>query len=352
MAAISIVAGITTVPTLTIAFFTGISVILSTRYSYGEARINDLVYIGFWVFFFLYLRRHYEGFIQAIKDHIRIVHALTLIWTIFIFISFFYSRSFVRAWGDVYFTSFASGPHRLASTCLIIMAVSVLMAQLKKDARFLLYLALPLVVIFMSGARTYLGVAFSYIICVYYIYCEKRSFFYLTIVPITAFAILAVFFSPIGEKIVTTMAYSSGSMEGYLARVTSGRSIFWVTDLEYFSGLSLWRKIVGDGVVSIYKINQANGHGYIWAHNDIINLLVSNGYLGCFLYLIPFISFIKYVFGKTAMPLFLKLGVVFTWFFNAMFNMVYTYTCSVLAIPLIYYSLSIRYEDSQTGSIT
>ena len=328
---------------------TVISTAFSVYYAKGNPRINDVLYLGLWVLFLSYLRNYYDEFIAALHENLNLVHVFTLVWTLLVMLSFLYGPSFQADWGGSYFRSFASGPHRLASTCLIIMPAAVLLARVKNTPLYLLYLLLPLVVILLSGARTYLGVAFVYIVCVYYTYCSNRRVFYLTLIPFTLLAIVLVLKAPIGDKILSTMDVSEGDTDAFLSSVTNMRTDFWVYILDYFFSLSPWKQIVGDGATAVYEVTDAFFNSRIWAHNDIINLLISNGYLGCALYLSTYLSYSKYVFKKTDMHLVLKIGIVCIWLFNAMFNMVYTYTCAVLAIPLINHTLSLPYKAKNTN---
>ena len=324
--------------------------LISALHYVGVGLINNIMYLGFWVLFFEYMGNHYDGFIKSLRENIDIVHIFVLLWTMLVIASFFYPGAYRSKWGGEYFRSFATGAHRMASVCPTILAAAVLLARLKNKKRFLLYLLLPIILILISGARTYLGVAFLFAICLYYSYCPNKRMFYYTVLPVTIIMITVVYFSPMWDKMMytTTTIGAHGDTEQFLRRFTSGRTYVWVATFEYFFNLSLWRQIVGDGAdATIRVIYSAFGQEF-FAHNDFINILVCNGCLGIIAYLSSFLSFTRFAFRRTNTPLLVKTGILSMWFFNAMFNQAYTYPAFVLAMPLLLYALTIRYRVSDS----
>ena len=135
----------------------------------------------------------------------------------------------------------------------------------------------------------------------------------------------------------TAVTYTSNSYFDFWGTITSGRSIFWKADLEAFCNSGVFHKIFGNGLNLVYKINEKAFGGFVWAHNDFIQCLISHGVLGLGLYLYIILSQLsqlkKNPYGKK-----LYIPIVccfFVWFFNAMFNMFYTYFCSVLSLPFL-----------------
>jgi hypothetical protein len=67
---------------------------------------------------------------------------------------------------------------------------------------------------------------------------------------------------------------------GKTAGITSGRNIFWQYDWEAYSQWSLFKQIFGDGFRASRAVNFEKIGSYIYAHNDVLNLILCNGALG------------------------------------------------------------------------
>lgn len=104
---------------------------------------------------------------------------------------------------------------------------------------------------------------------------------------------------------------------------------------------------MGNGYNFIYDVNEIAIDDRIWGHNDFINILLTYGYIGVYIYLYTFISMSKHILKKGKVSKIIIYGYYFIWLFNAMFNMVYTYICATFALPYIMYSL-IDYEKSRS----
>ena len=343
-----------TVSSFVMVLVTAMLTLISVWYNVGPVRINNVTYFGFWVLLFLYMRNHYDEFIQSLHDNINMVHVFVLLWTILVIASFFYPDAYQRSWGGDFFRSFATGSHRMASVCTTILAAAVILAHLKDNKRYLLYLLVPMILILISGARTYLGVAFLFTICLYYCYCPNRRFFYWSIIPITIIMLTIAYFSPAWDKMLYTVTVvdTGGDTEQFLRRLSSGRTYIWASSLDYYFDLSPWRQIVGDGADATLRANNLAFGKELFAHNDFINLLICNGYLGVFVYLSSFLSFTIRAYRKTNAPFLIKAGIFIIWFFNAMMNQAYTYPAFVLSLPLLFYALTIRYGASNSGPET
>ena len=71
---------------------------------------------------------------------------------------------------------------------------------------------------------------------------------------------------------------------------------------------------------------------YLWAHNDFLNILITHGAFGLILYLYTCASSIKTLSNKAMLTTFSIAVVAVIWFFNAFFNMFYTYMCAFLSV--------------------
>lgn len=300
--------------------------------------INTILYLPFWIIYFLYMKAHYGQLMNLLVDNIPWLKWNVICWNFIVLVSMFIPSSYGSNWGSVYFTSFSNGEHRFASSCLFAFAMFWILVQLTREKKYYIYGILPLVGILLCGARTYLGGALLYLIAVYYIFWKNKKNFYISLIPLLTILGILIIVSPIGRKIITT--FQGNGYWGYWATLTSGRSMFWVVDLQAFFKLSWWHRMVGNGLNYVFDVNWEAGHGKIWAHNDFINLLLSNGWSGAFLYLYTFLSHTHGLLKRKYKVPWVLLGVFYgIWLFNGFFNMVYTYTCTVLATPFILYSL-------------
>lgn len=301
--------------------------------------INCFVFFPFWVIFLIFISKNYENMMAEAAKDIPMLKGVIIVWEITVFISFFFSRCYVEEWGDRYFQSFSNAPHRFASTCVVIMAYVFILFLVTQRYINLLYMILPFVGLFIGGARTYLAMGIVFIIAMYYIACPKKSLFYITLIPILLLLGVIMVFTPIGTKMINTL--NGEGYYGYWATLTNGRSIFWVEDLVGFFNLSTIKKLVGNGANFVYDLNENGTAGRkLWAHNDFINILCTNGFLGLILYFITFFNFVKrqmkHVGFRKFIPMF---AFYFICMFNAFFNMLYSYTSAVIGIPFVLYAL-------------
>ncbi|WP_026524233.1 hypothetical protein [Butyrivibrio sp. MB2005] len=310
--------------------------IIITGHPHNTTPITSFV---FWFVFMCYIANNYRDLMRELAENFGMLKGVTLFWEISVFVSFFFSRSYIRNWGGVYFLSFSNALHRFAMTCFAIMAYVTILFIMTNKKSYLLWYIIPIVSMLLTGTRTYLVIGMVFVVAVYYISCKDKRTFYITILPLMVIAVALVLISPSGAKIIKS--FQGEGYFGYWATLSNGRSIFWLEDLRGYWSLPIWKKFVGNGVNFIYLLNYYGTiAAMIWAHNDVINLLCTNGLLGVILYFVVFFSFVHRNKENNAKNTFVPLFVFyFTLGFNAMFNMLYTYTAAVTAIPFMYFGL-------------
>ena len=144
-----------------------------------------------------------------------------------------------------------------------------------------------------------------------------------------------IFSSNIGQRIVNSLTDSSDGYYGYWATLTSGRSRFWAHDIQRFFEMPFLKQLIGAGFNQVFLFNKELGTS-IWAHNDFLNIVITNGYIGLISYLIAVYTLFR-MYKKNKMtynPWFFVL-MIMIWAFNAFFNMVYTYTCATVALAIL-----------------
>lgn len=301
--------------------------------------INTYIFFPFWIIFFSYLIQNYRELMKGMCERLKLLRGIVYVWEAIVVVSLFFSRCYVEEWGDRYFQSFSNSPHRFAGTCLEILAYVSILFILDRRKKDLLLFILPVIGLFVCGARTYLAIGILFVLAFYYIMCQNKKLFYITIIPVLVGIAGLILITPIGTKMVYTL--KGNGYYGYWATLTNGRSMFWVDDIKGFWQLPFGKKLIGNGANYIYDLNIAGTAGrMLWAHNDFINLLCSNGILGLLLYLAVFFYFTSHFKVKNTkfakFPLFAFYVICG---FNAFFNMLYTYTSAVLVVPFIFFVL-------------
>lgn len=309
---------------------------------FGSSGVNIYFYFPVWVLYFLFLQKNFNAVILFIRENLALLNIVCLAWNALTAISFFFPSSYTYKWGGgVYFASFSTGEHRYASSCIFLMVLAWLLYLHTKKLFYFAYVLLPVVGVFMCGARTYLGVAALILVCMYYSIFENKTLFYITLPPMALVLVVVTLISPMGEKVLSTL--SGEGYGGFWFVLTNSRSLVWAVDMRYFLDFNLWHKLVGSGAGLSYAINYAHGFGPVWAHNDFIQLLLSNGIIGLCMYFAVSLGFtipqIRRQKAQEKIPFFTSICFYMAWFINAFFNGAYFYSCAMLMIPFMLYGM-------------
>ena len=303
-----------------------------------SGKMNMMLYFPMWCFMFLYLQNYFGEFSDFISSNIRLIHAFCIAWNLMVLISFAYPGSYTQQWGGTYFVSFSDAEHRFASAASYVIALSWILAAHYGLKRYYLYCIIPLIGIFLSGGRTYLGVAALVIAGVYYMELENKKIFLITIIPAMAIAVPIILATPMGDKITSTMVATE--TRSFWFMVTSGRTDIWTACLETFRDENVIFKLVGGGLTHVQRLLVANGQPMLWAHNDYIHVLLTNGGIGLYVFILVVYQFIKK--ANITRPAekkstFLLMVFFFIWIMNAFFNGSYVYVCAMFSLPFYYY---------------
>ena len=298
--------------------------------------INVYFYFIFWVFFLIYIKNNYIELKKYVFNNLSFLNKIVKIWALIVIISIFFKTSYNES---NFFSPFGCGEHRFASSCLIMSSYIYFLSN-GFSKKYIFIISVPVIGILMSGARTYLVIYFVFLINFVYKKISNRLLFYFMIIPFIFISVLAIMASPVGNKMIST---ATNGYYGLLATVTSGRSMFWVYDLQGFNSLNFFNKLIGNGFDYVYYINMTKINLKIWAHNDFINVLLNFGIIGLYVYFTVLYDYLKIL--KARMTKMQYVSFLFIWFFNAFFNMVYTYVIAILALPFI----SLVFEKQVVG---
>ena len=308
--------------------------------------INELFYFPFMILYLTYITECMDGLQQYLIKDQRYIKLIMNIWTILVLVSFAFPSSYTVEWGGVrYFGSFCKSVWRLAPTCVFIMTLSIVGINIFKNKKDFLYSIVPFLAILSGGSRTYVVVALCLVLVGWYCVINSNKKFILTCIPFLLIVFLVLINSSIIDKFTAT-SYSDSSYFDLWGTITSGRSIFWAADIESFINSPFLTKLLGQGFNSIYDINYRAFGGRVWAHNDFIQCLISHGLLGLTLYLVVMFKTFKSL-KKYKVNWFIYFLTIIVWLFNAMFNMFYTYFCSILSFQILILGLTvIRKKDN------
>lgn len=304
--------------------------------------VNMLFYFMLWILVYLFFAKSKDDILSIMENADFFVNILLSVWTVMIGVS----AIIPLGYSGKYFVSFAGSSFRLMPPVLIITALAMYMAISRKNMKYNLYLILPIFAGFMNQSRTYFGVFIAFVIMYIYMITKNKKLFYIMLVPLCGCILALMTVSGIMDKIRATQ-YTSSSYFDFWGTITSGRTIFWKNDLEAFLGLPMWKQFVGNGFNYVYDVN-GQTMGRIWAHNDIINILMNFGYIGVAIYLWAYVQLTKAFMPKgSCIPFPVKAMFHGAVFINSMMNMSYTYLCAMISYPLFLCAISAKYGESK-----
>ena len=300
---------------------------------------NMLFYFLLWVLLYLFFAKNKTKITEIMQNSERYIHAVLLIWTAIVGVSAFIPSCY----RNNYFDSFAGSSFRLMPTVLIVTALAMYLAVAKKNKKYNLFLILPIYAGFMNSSRTYFGVFLLFMIMYIYMQMKSKRLFWKMVVPGGILVLILMGVTGISDKFTSSM-YTETSYFDFWGTITSGRTIFWETDMKAFFGLPIWQQFVGNGFNFVYDVNEAS-FAQIWAHNDFINILMNFGYLGLIIYFWSFNEMIRTCWPKgNPVPFFVKSLFLTAVFLNSMFNMSYTYLCAMISYPLFLCVIDRKYD--------
>lgn len=231
------------------------------------------------------------------------------------------------------YSGYAYAPH---SFCSAVFLIYSLFLCLKANERFelidLLLLLPGSMGILQSGARSFIAMLIVIFFFALKKYIHKKQLRIL-IIPalLLAFAIYTLN-STFFEKI--QMAFTGSNNNNALSVFTSGRSVFWMVDFQAFLKGDVPSILFGHGFSYVYSVNYSSFGQHIWSHNDFIDLLLSVGMFGAFIYLSYIIVLAVNVNSLVKNKFFVFL-LLFGFIFELFFNGFFTYINFVFAFLIL-----------------
>ncbi|MGK0466732.1 O-antigen ligase family protein [Clostridium sp.] len=227
-----------------------------------------------------------EDFRRFIVVNNKLIKWELIIINLILLLSFFDSSCYVAKWGGgKYFTSYAEGPHPLGALMILTIVITLTLSKVTKSKKIYLLLIIPSIAVLLTGARIMLVTLIALYLTI--VKLDIKSFSRLTVISIIMF-----FFKDIFKKLPSINKFLLQSSTG---DISSGRFEFWMVDIQGFLDSDLLNKFIGSGFDYPYLLNFRTRGVYIWAHNDIINLILSIGIIGLTIYLCFIIKYCIYI---------------------------------------------------------
>ena len=96
---------------------------------------------------------------------------------------------------------------------------------------------------------------------------------------------------------------------------------------------NFFEKLIGRSFDNIYEINYIYSGMNVWAHNDVINLLLTTGIIGVIIYVQSFYNFYK-MSRLVKVNIVIKISYLISFVFLALMNGLYVQIAMVFCLPL------------------
>lgn len=262
--------------------------------------INDFIFLIATVLMLIIMsdQRNSEMFLKAMRKRVGIINFTVIIECMVLGYLLLSQTGYAYHWGNGrYFLGLCNSQHTMASVACLIIAFILFLAVENKHVVFYGLMALiPAYTIFETGARVFLiplSILFLLFVKIGFSKRYIRTIIYFAGI---LFAIFLLINSTMMNKLsfVFNNSYTSNAASAF----TSGRSEFWKTDMElYLSGNPI-QLLLGRTFETVYSTNLKSVNMNIWAHNDIIHLLVGTGLIGALEYIGVVYSAISWIKNK------------------------------------------------------
>ena len=310
--------------------------------------LKDLIYFSTFILFctVIFDKVYFEEISNKLKNSQKLIKKILYLSNIIILISSISSNGYYMKWGEnvKYFKGFTVMPQVMAgaSLYLIILTMYYLKDRKFKGWEFCLFI-IPVISVFATGSRTYLlPIVILIAIISYYRFGIKRAI----LGGIILLPIMLMIFkeTSIYGKFIYVLNFEYS--DSIISKLTSGRSDVWeACYYHYINEYNILEKIVGTSFDNVYRINYKYTGMNIWAHNDIVNTMISSGAIGMLLYSISFgniVSFMK----KLQISKIIRFLFIFLYFFILMTNGLFTYITTLLSMLIfIQVLMEVQHEE-------
>ncbi|WP_288222137.1 O-antigen ligase [uncultured Clostridium sp.] len=278
--------------------------------------VKDLIYFNMFLLFCLVIseKEYIEQFSIAFKNNGKLIKGILRLSNVIILLSYIFPNSYYNNWGEgtKYFKGFTFMPHVIAGIAMYMLILTLYYYKINEKkyiSKKIYYIEkgllifIPIIVILSTGVRTYLIPLLLMIIYLTFInrvflkniYFKLGKKWSLVLILILSFITIIVFINTsIYAKFlyVINFAYS----KSFISKITSGRSDIWKACIDSFIyDYNLQEKLFGTSFDNVYQIIKIKTNMEIWAHNDLVNTLMSSGIFGVAVYINIFSRVIVFI---------------------------------------------------------
>ncbi|WP_025907746.1 O-antigen ligase family protein [Priestia flexa] len=326
---------------------------LAMTLDFSLAVIEVVRYISCFLLFFFIMRKDLLKEVKRyFKEYKKFVRAIVLLGNGILLFCFFQDACYSYQWGEErYFIGYTSFYHTMASACCLLIVIAMLHIQQHNVFKIyrVLYILIPTLAIFFTGARTFLISLAILMIIFIRVNIKKQVFRQLSYLVAAIIGGYTFYSSSMFEKFAFAMdnQYVSNSMDSF----TSGRNDLWRVAINSFQNDNLLFQLLGRGFTYSYSLNREMTGQYIWSHSDLFNILICGGLLGIFVYSYTLIKVARNmvkITKKRYKAILLMCYIIIP----ALLNGFYEYQHYVISALLLYIYLLIHSEKTTSNKLS
>lgn len=282
---------------------------------------------------------------KSIFKYQKVIFIFLIFLSALLYLFIFLDKCYSNQWNGIYFKGYSYGNHSCASTICLLMSLKLMC--LKYSKKYLLIILLLITfdfyVVLQTGARIFV-VPSSIILFLATMFLRgtKKSYFIkyslLCILPI-----ITVHSNFFNKFCYTLIDESSVNSYDLIDSISNSRIRIWGNNISSFIENDWMNLIIGNGFDFSYYVNFNLLGRSIWAHSDLVSVLVSAGILGLFIYLLIYINLITKIKNK-----FLLAAIVAYSIFPMIFNGFFLYQHLFFSFVFIFcFAFDSRYKFSK-----
>ena len=276
------------ISTLYIIIITLLYIIL--KYGYNDFNMSYKFIYALIILSFFTNNNILRNFKEILDLNLNRLNKIVYLNNFIIILFLFNKRAYFNKWGEgMYFKGPFDSPHQFGYCLLALLCVCTYNYLKTNNYKAIINIFVIICFISLTGARSVFLTSglISLIPLFHFIKLKRRNIFIFVIISIFLVLVGGEFIinTPVVEKMIYTVTTES-------TNVTSGRDIIMKNNIDAYKRSSLLNKITGGGMGITNNINYNTIGNDIWAHNDLIQILLGYGIVGIFIYLLILLKLI------------------------------------------------------------
>jgi hypothetical protein len=245
----------------------------------------------------------YKEFFEKIylinRKYKKLLAAEVILVYLYYLILFITRRGFVVHNGSSIYAGVYTSPHPMGYTLLILIIITAYLSKHYTKKMALFYpLAILLLVYTSARAPTIIGIVLTIFLNIKIENKIEIRKMIMGAVAIITFILVTIFHEVVLKLIINTPMIEKFQITSTKS-ILSGRDDFWPLLInDYLYKFNLIEKLFGHGVYYSMYLNFKNYNMVIWAHNDILDIIISFGMIIMLIYLYSYLKYFRYFFNK------------------------------------------------------